>query len=340
MRAHGEQRRRGIDGGTADQRRLGSAGGGQHERAGRRGAPTAPSAARRESGAGRRLAQARPRTRTARAYCGYLPRRRQHAERDRQVEAPRFLRQVGRGEVDGDLARRKLEVRVLKCRTHAVARLADFGVGRPTRLKAGNPPARCTSTVTSGASSPARPRESTTASDIGEGSSCVRAQRADSVEFRQPAALSAVRPRRNGAIAWFAPAGPGNRRDGGRAMIRRITWVVLAAMPFWAAAGPTDSRPSTLAELPVAAMKLVFPTTTGRHPRWLRVEAPRSMSPEGRGRVQGLGAAGPSGERRRRSSVETRVTSCATDSWTIRCVATGGKCRSRERQRAAGGSRT
>ena len=38
--------------------------------------------------------------------------------------------------------------------------------GRPTRLNAGNPPARCTSTVTSGASSPARPRESTTASAI------------------------------------------------------------------------------------------------------------------------------------------------------------------------------
>jgi len=38
--------------------------------------------------------------------------------------------------------------------------------GSPTRLKAGSPPARCTSTVTSGASSPASPRERTTLSAI------------------------------------------------------------------------------------------------------------------------------------------------------------------------------
>jgi hypothetical protein len=42
-------------------------------------------------------------------------------------------------------------------------------------------------------------------------------------------------------------------------MSRRIMWVVLAVVPLATAAGWTDSRPTALAELPVAAMKLVSP---------------------------------------------------------------------------------
>jgi hypothetical protein len=42
-----------------------------------------------------------------------LPGRRENAERNGQVEAARFLGQVRRREIDRDLARRKLELRVL-----------------------------------------------------------------------------------------------------------------------------------------------------------------------------------------------------------------------------------
>ena len=45
---------------------------------------------------------------------GQLPRRGEDAERDRQVEAARFLGQVRGREIDGDAARRKLEARVLQ----------------------------------------------------------------------------------------------------------------------------------------------------------------------------------------------------------------------------------
>jgi hypothetical protein len=46
-------------------------------------------------------------------------------------------------------------------------------------------------------------------------------------------------------------------------MIRSIIWVVLTVMPLAAAIGLTDSRPSVLAELPVAAMELLSPDAYG-----------------------------------------------------------------------------
>ena len=70
------------------------------------------------------------------AAAGDLPARGEDAERDRQVEAPRLLRQVGGREVDGDLARGKLEVRVLQRRAHAVARLAHLGLRQPDEIDA------------------------------------------------------------------------------------------------------------------------------------------------------------------------------------------------------------
>jgi hypothetical protein len=52
------------------------------------------------------------------------------AERDRQVEAPAFLAQLGRCEVDRDAPRWKLEARVHERRANAVAALLHFGVGK------------------------------------------------------------------------------------------------------------------------------------------------------------------------------------------------------------------
>ena len=114
--------------------------------------------------AARRSAPARRRIRSAAsALRGNLARGGEDAERDRQVEAARLLRQVGGREVDGDLARRELELRVLQRGAHAVARLAHLGVGQADEVNAGSPPARCTSTVTRGASTPASARLWTTA---------------------------------------------------------------------------------------------------------------------------------------------------------------------------------
>ena len=58
-----------------------------------------------------------------------LPARRQDTERDRQVEAPRFLRQIRRREVDGDTANRELETTVLKCGANALTAFPDFEIG-------------------------------------------------------------------------------------------------------------------------------------------------------------------------------------------------------------------
>ena len=54
--------------------------------------------------------------------------RREDAERDRQIKASRFLAQVRRREIDRDLSRRKLELRIRERGTHAVARLLHLGV--------------------------------------------------------------------------------------------------------------------------------------------------------------------------------------------------------------------
>jgi hypothetical protein len=59
---------------------------------------------------------------------GDLLGRGQNAERDRQVEASGFLRQFGRGQVDGDAPAWHVEARVLQRRAHAVLGLAHFGI--------------------------------------------------------------------------------------------------------------------------------------------------------------------------------------------------------------------
>ena len=54
----------------------------------------------------------------------------QDAQRDRQVEAARFFRQVGRRQVDRDAACWDVEAGILQRRAHAVFRFAHFGIGQ------------------------------------------------------------------------------------------------------------------------------------------------------------------------------------------------------------------
>ncbi len=58
-----------------------------------------------------------------------LPGRGQDAERNRQIEAARFLGQVGRRQVDGDAARRHVEADVLQGGADPVFCLAHLGIG-------------------------------------------------------------------------------------------------------------------------------------------------------------------------------------------------------------------
>jgi len=56
--------------------------------------------------------------------------RRKDADGDRQVEAARGLRQVGRREVDGETPVREVEAGVQQRCAHAIAALAHFGFGK------------------------------------------------------------------------------------------------------------------------------------------------------------------------------------------------------------------
>jgi hypothetical protein len=69
-------------------------------------------------------------------FGGDLPGRSEDAERDRKVEAPALLRQLGGREVDRDAARRKLEPAVHERRAHAVLRLLHLGVGQADHREA------------------------------------------------------------------------------------------------------------------------------------------------------------------------------------------------------------
>ena len=61
----------------------------------------------------------------------------QDAEGDRQVEASRILRQIGRRQADGDaLVVRKLEAAVLQRRADPFARLLDLGIGQSDQREA------------------------------------------------------------------------------------------------------------------------------------------------------------------------------------------------------------
>ncbi len=62
----------------------------------------------------------------------------QDAQRDRQVEAARFLRQVGRRQVDRDaLVVRKGEAALRERGAHPLARFLHFGLGQPHQREAG-----------------------------------------------------------------------------------------------------------------------------------------------------------------------------------------------------------
>ena len=61
------------------------------------------------------------------------------AERDRQIEAAAVLGQVGRREIDRDLALRIVELRVEDRGAHAIARFLDRGFGQTDDRSAGQP---------------------------------------------------------------------------------------------------------------------------------------------------------------------------------------------------------
>ena len=148
-----------MDRGIGDERRLGRARVGKHERATRARGPVGhrERAADRAQVAGERqlareLMRREPLGRDLRGG-------REDAERDRQVEPAALLGQVRRCEVDGDAARGELEAAVLTTAARTRSRASFTSVsGRPTIVKLGRPFARCTSTVTSGASMPASAR--------------------------------------------------------------------------------------------------------------------------------------------------------------------------------------
>ena len=109
------------------ERGLGRVGRGQHE-----SAPGALCADRHRQRAphGAQLSAERELARefeTAQRVSRKLAGRGEYAERDRQIEAAGFLRQIRGREVDRDVARGKLEVRVLQRRAHAIARFLHFG---------------------------------------------------------------------------------------------------------------------------------------------------------------------------------------------------------------------
>ena len=58
---------------------------------------------------------------------------------DGQIDAARFLGKIGRREIDGDLARGELELRVLQRSTHAIARFAHFGIRKSDEVERGEP---------------------------------------------------------------------------------------------------------------------------------------------------------------------------------------------------------
>jgi hypothetical protein len=69
-----------------------------------------------------------------------LPFGRQQSERDRKVEAPGFLRQLRRGQVDRDaLVVWKRETALLQGGAHPFARLLDLGLGQADQREARQP---------------------------------------------------------------------------------------------------------------------------------------------------------------------------------------------------------
>ncbi len=137
VRAHFEQAARRMHDRIADQRRLACARLRQHERAAgaARGERHRQRAADRAQLAGQRqfAGEFMRGERRLRELAGG----RKHAERNRQVEAAGLLGQVGGRQVDRELARREVEVRVLQRGANAVARLLDLGFRQPDQVEPG-----------------------------------------------------------------------------------------------------------------------------------------------------------------------------------------------------------
>ena len=68
---------------------------------------------------------------------GKLAGRHEDAQRDRQIEAPGFFRQVGRRQVDRDFPARKFELGVLQCGPHALPAFLDFGIRQTDQVEGG-----------------------------------------------------------------------------------------------------------------------------------------------------------------------------------------------------------
>src|SRR5258708_6742246 len=91
----------------------------------------------------------------------------EYPQRDRQVEASAFLGQISGSQVHGNAARGKVETAIQQPeRTRSLLSFTSAS-GSPTMVKLGRPLARCTSTVTGGASMPASARLYRTARDTG-----------------------------------------------------------------------------------------------------------------------------------------------------------------------------
>ena len=128
---------------AADQRRLVGAGVRQHQRARAFGALALRCSARAIASAPRTGRSSPPsdsspaNSKRVEPRGVDLPGGGEDAERDRQVEAARFLRQVGRRQADRDaLVVRELEAAGLQRRAHALARFLDLGVGQADQREA------------------------------------------------------------------------------------------------------------------------------------------------------------------------------------------------------------
>ena len=63
----------------------------------------------------------------------------ENAQRDRQIEAPALLGQIGGRQIDRDTPLRKFELAGLDGGAHTVARLAHFGIRQANQVEAGQP---------------------------------------------------------------------------------------------------------------------------------------------------------------------------------------------------------
>ncbi len=95
------------------------------------------------------------------ALCGQRAGARKYSERDAEIETTTLFRQIGRREIDGDLALGKLEAAGLNGAFHAFARFAHRGLGQPDHRKPGQAAGNCVSMMTSGASMPRSARDTT-----------------------------------------------------------------------------------------------------------------------------------------------------------------------------------